>query len=465
MVALLVLCDIGVKDSCKRGETALVGSSRPVLAKVSRDRLIASHLPLVRSIARRHVGRGEDLDDLVQVGAVGLVKASDRFDASRGVAFATFAAPTIEGEIRRHLRDRTGPIRLPREMEQIRRALRLHREELASTLGRQPTVQELAESLSADERDIERALATEQDQSSVSVSTGVETIASPEDGEALASSEDRMLVAASMRTLDDRERRIVFLRFHADMTERQIADELAISQATVSRILTRALAKLREELASAGVDSADRDISADTVKRNVTAQTTNSDAGAAALAHYLELPYQLDVRSERDGERIRWTATVEELPGCTSGGETADEALAGLRAAMESWLTAAIAEKREIPQPGQDAGKSRASHSYSGRFLVRMPKSLHEELARAAEKEQISLNRLVTDVLASAVEQGDPATANVAESGRDPVERSVSAKPASARTFRLALATNLVVVILAGVIALVLLVLALAHGV
>ena len=465
MVALLVLCDIGVKDSCKRGETALVGSSRPVPAKVSRERLIASHLPLVRSIARRHVGRGEDLDDLVQVGAVGLVKASDRFDAGRGVAFATFAAPTIEGEIRRHLRDRTGPIRLPREMEQIRRALRLHREELASTLGRQPTVQELAESLSADEGDIERALATEHDQSSVSVSSGVDTIELPEEVEALASSEDRMLVAASMRALDDRERRIVFLRFHADKTERQIADELEISQATVSRILTRALAKLREELASAGVDFADRDISADTVKRSVTAQTTNPDASAATLARHLELPYQLDVRSERDGERTRWTATVEELPGCASRGNTADEALAGLRAAMESWLTAAIAENREIPQPGQDAGKSRASHSYSGRFLVRMPKSLHGELARAAEKEQISLNRLVTDVLASAVEQGDPASANGAESDRDPVEHSARAKPASARTFRLALATNLVVVILAGVIALVLLVLALAHGV
>lgn len=243
----------GVEYSCKRGKTALVGSSRPVPAKVSRERLIASHLPLVRSIARRHVGRGEDLDDLVQVGAVGLVKASDRFDASRGVAFGAFAAPTIEGEIRRHLRDRTGPIRLPREMEEIRRALRVHREELASTLGRRPTVQELAESLSADERDIERALATEDDQSSMSISTEVETIELPDDVEALASSDDRMLVAASMRTLDERERRIVFLRFHADMTERQIADELDTSQATVSRILTRALAKLREDLASAGV--------------------------------------------------------------------------------------------------------------------------------------------------------------------------------------------------------------------
>jgi len=415
---------------------------------------------LVRSIARRHVGRGEDLDDLVQVGAVGLVKASDRFDASRGVAFAAFAAPTIEGEIRRHLRDRTGPIRFPREMEQIRGALRLHREELASTLGRQPTVQELAESLSADERDIERALATEHDQSSVSVSTGVETDELPDDVEALASSEDRMLVAASMRTLDDRERRIVFLRFHADMTERQIADELDTSQATVSRILTRALAKLREELAGTGVNSADRDISADTVKRSVSTQTTSPDASATTLAQYLELPYQLDVRSERGGERTQWTATVEELPGCTSRGDTADEALAGLRTAMESWLTAAIAENREVPQPGQDVGKSRSSHSYSGRFLVRMPKSLHEELARAAEKEQISLNRLVTDVLASAVEQGDPATANGTKS-----DRSAGAKPASARTFRLALATNLVVVVLAGVIALVLLVLALAHGV
>jgi RNA polymerase sigma-B factor len=465
MVAVLLLCDIGVKDSCKRGETTLVRSSRPVPDKVSRERLIASHLPLVRSIARRHVGRGEDLEDLVQVGAVGLVKASDRFDVSRGVAFGTFAAPTIEGEIRRHLRDRTGPIRLPREMEQIRGALRLHREELASTLGRPPTVQELAESLSADERDIERALATEHDQSSVSVSPGVETIELPDDVAGVASTDDRMLVAASMRTLDERERQIVFLRFHADMTERQIADELDISQATVSRILTRALAKLREELASAGVDSADRDISVDTVKRTGSEKTTTPDASAATLAHYLELPYQLDVRSERDGEHTRWTATVEELPGCTSRGDTADEALAGLRAAMETWLTAAIAENREIPQPGQDVGKSRASHSYSGRFLVRMPKPLHEELARAAEKEQISLNRLVTDVLASAVEQRDLASANGSKSDRDPADRSAGAKPASARTFRLALATNLVVVVLAGVIAVVLLVLALAHGV
>jgi RNA polymerase sigma-B factor len=463
-------CAIGTlryrgKDSWKWGKTALVGSSRQVPTKVSRDRLIASHLPLVRSIARRHLGRGEDLDDLLQVGAVGLVKASDRFDASRGVAFGTFAAPTIEGEIRRHLRDRTGPIRLPREMEEIRRALRVHREELASTLGRRPTVKELAESLSADERDIERALATEDDQSSVSISTEVETTELPDDVEALASSDDRMLLAASMRTLDERERRIVFLRFHADMTERQIADELDTSQATVSRILTRALAKLREELASAGVNSTDRDISAGTVKRTSSAQTTTPDASAATLARYLELPYQLDVRSGRDGERTRWTASVEELPGCTSRGDTAEEALAGLRAAMESWLTAAIAENREIPQPGQDAAKSRASHSYSGRFLVRMPKSLHEELAQAAEKEQISLNRLVTDVLASAVEQGDLARTNGAKSDRGAVDRSAEAKPASARTFRLALATNLVVVVLAGVIALVLLVLALAHGV
>ena len=411
------------------------------------------------------MGRGEDLDDLVQVGAVGLVKASDRFDAGRGVTFATFAAPTIEGEIRRHLRDRTGPIRLPREMEQIRSALRVHREELASTLGRRPTVQELAESLSADERDVERALTTEDDQSSVSVSAGVETIELPDDVEALAASDDRMLLAASMHTLDERERRVVFLRFHADMTERQIADELTISQATVSRILARALGKLREELAAAGVNSADRDISADTVKRSGTTKTTTPEASAKALAHYLELPYQLDVKSERDGERTRWMATVEELPGCTSQGETADEALAGLRAAMEAWLTAAIAENREIPQPGQNGGKSRASHSYSGRFLVRMPKSLHEELAHAAEKEQVSLNRLVTDVLASAVAQGDLPRAGEAESGPDRVARSAGAKPASTRTFRLALATNLVVVVLAGVIAVVLLVLALAHGV
>ncbi len=429
--------------------------------------MIAAHLPLVRSIARRHAGRGEELEDLVQVGAVGLVKASDRFDPARGVAFATFASPVIEGEIRRHLRDRTRPVRIPRELERIRSELRRRRDQLASELGRPPTVQELAEALGVDEVEIDRALIAERARDSVSISSDGETMELPADAETLASSDDRLLLAASVRSLDERERRIVLLRFHADMTERQIARELGISQAHVSRLLGGALAKLRTELDSTGDSATDGDIASDTAIPDGSdgARTKISRVGESenlTLAQYLELPYHLDVRSERDGTRSWWTGTVEELPGCASKGNTPEEAAARLRTAMESWLSSAIADKREIPVPGQEATRSRAAHSYSGRFLVRMPKSLHEQLARTAEQEQMSLNRLVTDELAGAVARRDPGKpTSSAQRSRPEVDREAGSPRTPTRSLRLALATNLVVVVLAGVIAVVLLVLAL----
>ena len=172
---------------------------------VSRERLIASHLPLVKSIARRHVGKGEELDDLVQVGAVGLLKASDRFDASRGVGFAAFASPVIEGEIQHHLRDRTSPVRIPRGLDRVRTDVRRRGGELESKLGRPATVPELASALGLQQSDIESALTAEKARSSVAISSEAQQDPRSADASAPASTEDRLLLAASMRSLSERE--------------------------------------------------------------------------------------------------------------------------------------------------------------------------------------------------------------------------------------------------------------------
>lgn len=454
-----------------------MGSTAPVPAKGSRERLIASHLPLVKSIARRYVGKGEELDDLVQVGSLALIKASDRFDPARGVAFASFAAPVIEGEIRHHLRDRTAPVRVPRELEQIRARLRGRGAELRSKLGRAPTTEELAAALGVKESEIDRALTAERVRDSVSVSSELPEAPLPADGGALTPSDDRLLLASSMRSLDERERQIVFLRFHADMTERQIAGEVGLSQAHVSRLLKGALTKLRTELAEDEDTAVDGSITSDIERPNPRGSGTTKlpQVGRAAsvgttgnltLADYLALPYHIDVAPERDGEQSHWTASVAELNGCVARGDTAEQAVARLRPAMESWLTSAIAEQREIPIPGKKIANSRSADSYSGRFLVRMPKPLHAQLASAAEQQQVSLNRLVTEVLTAAVERGDLGSSS-RDSGETPneVDEAPHSQRTSPRSIRVALATNLVVVVLAGIVALVLLVLALQRGI
>jgi antitoxin HicB len=185
-----------------------------------------------------------------------------------------------------------------------------------------------------------------------------------------------------------------------------------------------------------------------------------------SLGRYLELPYHIAVRPDRDGERSWWSATVEELPGCSAQGSTPDEAVQLLRPRMEAWLAAALAEDREIPVPSPEASKQKTTPSYSGRFLVRMPSALHEQLASAAERDQVSLNRFVTDVLAASVSPGP--LAQRPQPGQEPVpavEPTPSSQPRPARGIRVALATNLVVVALAGLVAVVLLVLALQRGI
>jgi RNA polymerase sigma-B factor len=441
-----------------------VESSRS--ADVSGDDLIESHLTLVRAIARRYAGRGAELDDLLQVGALGLIKASNRFDPTRGVTFAAFAAPVIEGEIRHHLRDRTSSLRIPRKLERMGAEVRRRQTELASILKRVPTVQELAAALGVDALDIERALNAERARDWISTSPGGDSIAEPTGTDRLAHSDDRLWLTGSVRSLDDRERRIVFLRFHADMTERQIAHELGISQAHVSRLLRRALAKLREELAgAAGADGAPDAAPAKTDRRIRPVGTSE----IRTLADYLGLPYHLEVRSEHEGGQSWWTGTVEELPGCVSRGATPDEALERLRPAMELWLASALDEHREIPLP--NAGGSRreaapkSARSHSGRFLVRMPGPLHEQLAREAENAHVSLNRFITDALAASLSTSEREQPEAASHPRDPAaNRGPGSGSASPRGLRVALATNVVVVVIAGVVALVLLVLALQRG-
>ena len=227
-------------------EVAKGSSTQQQPSAGARERLIESHLPLVKALARRYAGPGTELDDLVQVGAVGLIKASDRFDPARGVAFATFATPTIEGEIRHHLRDRGSGMRIPRQLQRLSRSIHSRQAELAVSLGRSPTVAEIAAALDAREEDVERALAAEQARDSVPLAPDDDAPASVE--EPSAESDERVTLATTMRALDERERRIVYLRFHADKTERQIARELGISQAHVSRLLTRTLDTLREQL-------------------------------------------------------------------------------------------------------------------------------------------------------------------------------------------------------------------------
>lgn len=454
---LLLLCDIGAAANSEGGPQL----SRP--GPLSPEQLAEAHLPLVRAIARRYAGRGEELEDLIQLGSIGLVKASQRFDPRRGVAFASFATPAIEGEIRRQLRDRSSPVRIPRELGRMNQEVRQSGAELSGSLGRSPTLAELARALQLDEADVELALSVEHARDAISISPGESELDLSVDSETADGRDDHLLLARSIRALDERARRIVFLRFHADLTERQIARELGISQAHVSRLLARALEQLRQDLAR---DST----SVISPKWGIRAPKIPGMAGPGAgltVDQYLELPYRIEVARESGNHGIAWRATVDELPGCVSQGNTPEEALTQLRSVMESWFTKAIAERREIPLPAGEAPAPRSSRGHNGRFLIRMPKTLHEQLAAAAERENVSLNRFLTERLAASLLEASSDSGHAPSPAGEPSSPAAATAPRTPapRAFRFALATNLAVVLLAGLVAIVLLVVALEHGI
>jgi RNA polymerase sigma-B factor len=276
---------------------------------VARDRAIAEHMPLVESIARRYARSGEPLDDLVQTGSVGLIKAVDRFDPARGRSLAAFAGPAIDGEIRHHLRAR-----------------RRHINGVGAG-------------------NLEAAGGT---------------------WDAQEHSEARVLLADCWRTLSDRERRLLALRYYGDLSQAEIAEALEMSQPQVSRQLRTAHERLRSAL-------------------------------GASLAAPSGAPY--------------------------SG-----------------------------PEMATQAGQPEERPAHSGRILVRMPPSLHTELARAAEREGVSLNALVTAALAGSVGWRDDNEPPVAATGATP------APDRRGRLLSIALAANFAVVVLAAIVAIALLI-------
>jgi RNA polymerase sigma-B factor len=221
----------------------------------ARDTLIARFLPLARQLARRYQRAAEPLDDLVQVASIGLVKAVDRFDAGRGVAFSSYAVPTILGELKRYFRDSGWAVHVPRGMQE--RAMQVDRaiKELAGRLGRSPSVDEVAEHTHASVEDVLGAMEAGQAYEAVSLDAergspgepGAETVADGigEADERFELVEYGASIAPAVKALSDRDRLILHLRFVEDMTQSQIADRIGVSQMQISRLIRRSLARLR----------------------------------------------------------------------------------------------------------------------------------------------------------------------------------------------------------------------------
>jgi RNA polymerase sigma-B factor len=339
----------------------------------ARTRLVELYMPLVEALAHRHERRGAEHDDLVQAGSIGLLNAIDRFDPKRGEEFVAFAVPTVAGEIKRHLRDRAATVRLPRRLHEASMRLPAVRDELTTQHGRPPTADELASGLGVTHDDLARL------RTQVARPAEADEQAGPAE---LDASVERLALSGAFRTLDDTDRRILYLRFVEERSRREVATELGMSQSALARHADAALAKLRSELEGRAFEEAP-----------AAAAATPAPAGQV-------------VRLERSSPE----------------------------------------------PPNGDAAPVKSRGGHSGRLMLRMPQSLHAELAEAAEREEVSLNQYITNTLAAAmgwhVEGSElPGTAQ---------------QPP--RWLPAALVTNIVVVIIAGLVALALLVVALTQA-
>jgi len=217
-----------------------------------REALILRHMPLVNSLARRYANRGEPLDDLEQVGSIGLIKAVDRYDPRRGSSFTAFAAPTILGEIKRHFRDRTWSMRVPRALKDDSLRVAAAANELAMQTGRTASTEELASATGLDSVAVTDALGAHAAYRTRSLSEGPPDsdgdggpmeIADVEPGYARV--EDRAVIAKGLATLPARDRLVVLLRVERELTQSEIGALLGISQMHVSRVLARSIVALR----------------------------------------------------------------------------------------------------------------------------------------------------------------------------------------------------------------------------
>jgi RNA polymerase sigma-B factor len=220
----------------------------------TRGALIELHLPLVEHCARRFGNRGEPLEDLVQVGTIGLIKAVDRFDAERGVEFSTYATPTILGEIKRHFRDKGWAIRVPRRLQELRMSISTATADLSQSLGRSPTPREIAERLGLGIEEVLEGLESAHAYATLSLDAGeegegasmLETMGADDFG--LEHVEIRESLRPLLESLPPRERKILVLRFFHQKTQSQIAEEIGISQMHVSRLLSQTLSRLRASI-------------------------------------------------------------------------------------------------------------------------------------------------------------------------------------------------------------------------
>jgi RNA polymerase sigma-B factor len=221
-----------------------------------RNKLVTGYLPVVQHIARRFAGRGEPVDDLEQAGTVGLLNAVDRFEPDRGIDFLSYAVPTITGEVRRHFRDRTWSMRVPRRLKDLQSSINGAVGPLSQELGRAPRPSEIAARLGIATEEVVEGLDAQQAYRSTSLDelvSGADTALTDTLGVAdaeLDKVEYRQTLAPLLDELPERERTILVLRFFGNMTQTQIADRVGISQMHVSRLLAQTVAGLRRRMLS-----------------------------------------------------------------------------------------------------------------------------------------------------------------------------------------------------------------------
>jgi RNA polymerase sigma-B factor len=224
----------------------------------ARDELAALYQPLAEYLARRFYGRGEPLEDLIQVASIGLIKAIDRFDTERGVKFSTYATATVVGELKRHFRDKGWALRVPRRLQEAGMSVGRAVTDLSQELGRAPTVREIGRRTGLSEEEVLEAMETAQAYTASSLDAPTDEEGATE-GERLGEEEEAFellegwtSVAPAIRELPRRERTILYLRFFRSLTQTQIAEELGISQMHVSRLLSRTLEELRRAVGDTG---------------------------------------------------------------------------------------------------------------------------------------------------------------------------------------------------------------------
>ncbi|MDX6639167.1 MAG: polymerase sigma-B factor [Solirubrobacteraceae bacterium] len=219
----------------------------------ARDELAEEMLPLARALAGRYAGRGEPIDDLVQVACIGIMKAIDGFDLSRDVRFSSYATPTVLGEIKRYFRDKTWAMRVPRGMQELQLKIARARDKLTHELGRSPNVEELAKAVDAPFEEVLQTIQSQDARRTRSLDEPIGedmTLADSVGGNdpEIGRAEIRVLLNDAFDVLSERDQEVLRLRFEDDLTQTEISSRIGVSQMQVSRLIRQSLARLRMDI-------------------------------------------------------------------------------------------------------------------------------------------------------------------------------------------------------------------------